>query len=68
MKKLLKFLDDKIRTRYTLWDIGLLKTYGAIPGLVIGAYFPQFIKDYLWLFVGIFIVLFIRYMYLFFVK
>jgi len=46
----------------------LLKTYGAIPALILGAYFPAFVKRYLWIFVAVFVVLFLRYCYLLFIK
>jgi len=68
MKKFLEHMVDKVRNDFTVWDIGLLKTYGAIPGLILGAYFPQFVKQYLWVFIFIFGVLFVRYVYLLFFK
>lgn len=68
MIQLLKFMKKKVRKNFTFWDIGLLKTYGAIPALILGAYFPAFVKRYLWIFVAIFVVLLVRYCYLLFIK
>lgn len=66
--KLLNYFKKVVDTHFTFWDISLLKTYGAIPGLILGAYFPEFVFKYLWLFVAIFSVLLVRYSYLMFVK
>jgi len=68
MIQFLKSMDRKVRKDFTFWDLGLLKTYGAIPALILGAYFPAFVKRYLWIFVAIFIVLLVRYCYLLFIK
>lgn len=68
MNKVLNFVDQKVRKNYSIWDLGLLKTYGAIPGLLIGAYFPDFIIEYTWLLIGIFIILMTRFIYLIFLK
>jgi hypothetical protein len=65
---LIAFLEKKTNENFTFWDIGLLKTYGAIPGLILGAFFPEFIKQYLWLFIAVFVVLMFRYLYLLFIK
>ena len=59
---------DKVRNDFTFWDIGLLKTYGAIPGLILGAFFPEFVKQNLWVFIFIFGVIFIPYIYVLFFK
>lgn len=64
MFRLLKFLERKVRANYTFWDIGLLKTYGAIPGLILGAYFPEFVFKYMPLFITLFLILLMRYLYL----
>jgi len=58
----------KVRNNFTDWDVGFLKIYGAIPGLILGAYFPDVIKQNLWVFVPIFLMLLVRYTYLLFVK
>lgn len=64
MLRLLRTMDHRIRTRFSIWDIGLLKTYGAIPGLILGALFPEFVLQNLWIWIGIFVVLAFRYLYL----
>lgn len=68
MKKLILFFKKKMQDAFTFWDIALLKTYGAIPGLILGAYFPDFIKDNLVLFIIPFMILWARYCYLLFIK
>ncbi len=62
------FIKTKVERHFTFWDIGLLKTYGAIPGLMIGAYFPQIIINVQLLLGVIFGALLFRYVYLIFIK
>jgi hypothetical protein len=57
-----------MQANFTNWDYGFLKIYGLIPGLILGAFFPAFVKEYLWVFVAIFLILLTRYLYLLFVK
>ena len=66
--RLFQFLEEKVDKNYGFWDIGLLKTYGAIPGLIIGAYFPKQVISILPILIVIFIVLLLRYSYLLFIK
>ena len=62
-------LFKRVRKTYTDWDIALLKTYGAIPGLLIGAYFPEFIVKIQLPLLIVFLIMLVRYVYLlFFVK
>jgi len=68
MKKLLNNWDKKLRTDFSFWDLGLLKAYGMIPGLFLGAFFSEFIMKYFWLILAVFCVLAIRYSYLLFIK
>lgn len=68
MKSFLDKIDQKVRLNFTKWDLGFLKTYGAIPGLILGAYFSVFIKKYLLLLCIVFFILMIRYCYLLFFK
>ena len=68
MVKFLYRLDRKTRANFTFWDLSLLKAYGAIPGLILGAYFPAFILENMWWLLLIFFILFVRYMYLLFIK
>ena len=66
MNQFLQRIHNRVQSNFTIWDLGLLKTYGAIPGLLIGAYFPEFVITYLWVWVSFFIVLLLRYIYLLF--
>jgi hypothetical protein len=68
MKNIIKYWDKKLRNNFSFWDLGLLKTYGMIPGLILGALFPEFIMKYLWIFLGVFGFLMVRYVYLLFIK
>lgn len=64
----LRKMDLKIRNDFTFWDLAFLKVYAFIPGLVLGAYFPDSIKNYLWFLLIIFLALASRYFYLLFMK
>jgi hypothetical protein len=33
------------------WDWGMLKIYAFSIGILIGAYYPKFIKQYIWVFI-----------------
>ena len=39
-----------------VWDIGILKVYCALFGLVIGAYISDFVKQHVWFFVALIIL------------
>lgn len=64
MRLFIKQMMDKVRTDFTLLDLGLLKVYGALFGLVVGAFFPDFVLRYLPVLIGVFTVLLIRFLYL----
>ena len=68
MKKLLEKLMARMRTNFTWLDYSFLKLYGGLFGLIIGSFFPEFVQNNLWFFVGIFTILLIRYCYLLFFK
>lgn len=68
IKAFLHKMDLKVRNDFTFWDLAFLKVYAFIPGLILGAYFPNSIKQYLWILLIIFLVLFSRFFYLLFVK
>ena len=68
MKNILKYWEKKIRNDFGVLDIGMLKVYGMIPGLILGALFPEFIMKYLWVILTVFGVMAFRYVYLLFVK
>jgi len=68
MRDFINTMIEKVRTDFSNFDLGLLKTYGAIPGLIIGAFFPYFIKQYMWILLLIWIPILIRYIYVLFFK
>jgi hypothetical protein len=41
----------------TLWDIGLLKVYSALFGILVGAYFAPFVQENVWWLVAVIVVL-----------
>lgn len=68
MKYLIDRIYDKMSQNFTKWDYGLLKTYGAIFGLLVGAYFPEIIKQGQFVLLSIFLIILFRYIYLLFIK
>ena len=40
-----------------MWDIGALKIYCVLFGMVVGAYLSSFVRDHVWWFVGVVLVL-----------
>ena len=40
-----------------IWDIGALKIYCVLFGMVVGAYLSSFVRDHVWWFVGVVLVL-----------
>ncbi len=51
-------LNQKIKS-YTIWDISVLKIFCTIVGMILGAYVSTFVKQNLWWFIVIGIVMFI---------
>ena len=41
----------------TIWDIGVLKIYCALFGMIVGAYLSSFVKQNVWWFVVVVLVL-----------
>jgi hypothetical protein len=35
----------------TLWDVGALKVYCVLFGMIVGAYVPNFVTEHVWWFV-----------------
>ena len=62
-----KCFEEKIH-KLTLWDMALIKTTLIVFGIIIGAYISTFVKQYLWYFVGAFVVLYAILLYRFFRK
>ena len=52
---LIKWSEEKIK-KMEVWDLALLKTAVLILGVMIGAYISEFVKLYLWYFVGAFVL------------
>ena len=59
--------DKKIKS-LNVWDIGALKVYVLLIGMIIGAYFPGFVMQYLWIIVAIIVLLMLILMYKVFKK
>jgi len=68
MKNLIKIMYERMFANFTLMDYGFLKLYGFSFGIMLGAFFPAFVKNYLVIFIAIFSVLLVRYCYLLFWK
>jgi putative Mn2+ efflux pump MntP len=41
----------------TIWDIGLLKIYCVLFGIVVGAYLSLFVREHVWWFVALVLIL-----------
>ena len=68
MRKFLLSMHQNMIKNFTFLDYGFLKLYGAIFGLLIGAYFADIVKSYVLFFLLIFLCLMIRFLWLIFVK
>ncbi|MEL6558734.1 MAG: hypothetical protein AAFQ94_11155 [Bacteroidota bacterium] len=66
MKNFLKNMTNKLRANFTILDFGFLKLYGALFGAVLGAMFHEFILTNIRWFVGAFVFLLLRFLYLMF--
>ena len=66
MKNFLRNMTDKLRANFTILDFGFLKLYGALFGAVLGAVFHEFIMLNIRWFVGAFVFLLLRFLYLMF--
>ena len=62
-----KWSEEKIH-KLTIWDIAIVKIALIIFGILIGAYISIFVKQYLWYFVGAFVVLYAILLYRLFEK
>ena len=67
MKALMKWAKKGVKN-FKIWDFSVLKTYTFLIGMIVGAYFSDFTKNYLWLWIVIIAVCFVRLMYLMFKK
>lgn len=49
----------KLVNQMDVWGWGMMKIYAFTVGIVVGAFFPDFIKKYIWIFVIIILISFI---------
>ena len=61
---IIKWVNLKVKAQ-NLWDIGTLKIFCTIVGMILGAYKSSFVIEYVWWFGVIAVVLFICLMYRF---
>ena len=59
----LKNLENRIKNNFNIWDFSLLKLVGLVFGLLVGAYFADFIKSNYIIFIVILLLLGIRLIY-----
>lgn len=57
-KKLSKWFEKKIK-KVDIWDFALIKTTIIIAGIIIGAYIADFVKEFIWYWVALFVVFYI---------
>ena len=62
---LFQWADKKVKTR-TIWDIGILKIFCTLVGIIFGAYISAFVIHNLWWFIVVAALLFILLMIRFF--
>ena len=61
---IIEWVNQKVKAQ-NLWDVGILKIFCTIAGMILGAYISSFVIEYVWWFGVIAIVLFICLMYRF---
>jgi len=62
---IIEWSNKKIKS-YTVWDIGVLKIFCTIAGMILGAYVSAFVRQNLWWLVIIGIVMLVFLMIRFF--
>lgn len=62
-----KWYDSKAK-KLTMWDIAMLKTAVLVLGIGIGAYIPEMVKQNIWYFAAVFVVLYAVLLYKVFSK
>ena len=68
MKSLFNWMFQRMQSTFTIWDYSLLKPYGFIAGLILGAYFSTLVQSILLPLVVVFSILLVRFCYLLFFK
>lgn len=64
---LIKWSEEKIR-KMNFWDMGLVKFVCIFFGLILGAYISNFVRQYIWIFLILFLAGYITALYRFFIK
>lgn len=64
---MIDWAENKIK-KMTFWDMALIKYTCIFLGLIIGAYISGFVRQYIWLFLILFIAGYITAVYRFFIK
>ena len=64
---IMDWYNGKIK-KLNVWDIGALKVYCLLIGVVIGAYFPEFVMQHLWTIIAVIVLLMIKLLYKVFKK
>ena len=57
-----KWADEKIKAQ-TIWDVGILKLFCCLAGLILGAYLSDFVFRFMGWFLAISVLLFIILMF-----
>lgn len=64
---LFKWAEKKIR-KLSIWDFSLVKTALIIFGIIVGAYISTFVKQHVWYFIAVFVLLYAIVLYRVFKK
>ena len=64
---LFTWAESRVR-KFSIWDIAVFKIYLALLGMILGAYFSQFVKDNIYVFAVIVILSLIWLLYRLFEK
>ena len=64
---LINWANEKVK-KLDFWDVGCIKWTSILFGLIIGAYIANFVKQYLWVFIVLAVLLAIKPIYKFFKK
>jgi uncharacterized membrane protein len=59
---------DKQIKKLNYWDIASVKTASFLIGIIVGAYYPGFVMQYLWVIIIIAVLLMIKLLYKVFKK
>jgi uncharacterized membrane protein YoaK (UPF0700 family) len=57
-KNLNKWFEKKIK-KIDIWDFALIKTTLIIAGIIIGAYITDFVKEFVWYWVALFVLFYV---------